>query len=91
MFAKLLPVMFMKNQQVLFKPQFFEPRKAAAVGAMFVLPKPIAQFTEKTVDLKYDVGTRGNGVDAPVWPADLNVEVVKSEAQGQPPVTSFKI
>ncbi|KAH7323210.1 CoA-transferase family III domain-containing protein [Stachybotrys elegans] len=78
MFAKLLPLMYMKDGQILFKPQFFEGRRAGAVGATFVLPKPISQFTENTVDLRFDVGTRGNGVDAPVWPTDLNVEVVKA-------------
>ncbi|KAH7024757.1 CoA-transferase family III domain-containing protein [Microdochium trichocladiopsis] len=84
MFPKLMPIMHHADGAVLFKPQFFEQRKAAACGeggegggVTFVLPRPIADFTGGTVELKYDVGTRGNGVDAPVWPEDLNVEVVK--------------
>lgn len=46
---------------------------------MFVFFKFIVQFIEKIVDLKYDVGIRGNGVDVLVWFVDLNVEVVKFE------------
>ncbi|KAM0346740.1 hypothetical protein ACHAP4_011652 [Fusarium culmorum] len=77
MFATVLPAMFQKDGKTLFQPQFFEVRKAEAIGATFVFPKPILQFVDKTVDLHFDVGTRGNGIDAPVWPTDLNVEVVK--------------
>ncbi|KAM0367793.1 hypothetical protein ACHAPY_011638 [Fusarium culmorum] len=77
MFATVLSAMFQKDGKTLFQPQFFEVRKAEAIGATFVFPKPILQFVDKTVDLHFDVGTRGNGIDAPVWPTDLNVEVVK--------------
>jgi hypothetical protein len=79
-FQTTLPAMFQKEGKTLFQPQFFEVRNADAVGARFVFPKPILQFVGKTVDLHFDVGTRGNGIDAPVWPTDLNVEVVKDDS-----------
>jgi hypothetical protein len=39
-------------------------------------PKPVIQFPENEVDLRYDVGTRTNGVDRSKWPEDLSVEIV---------------
>ena len=33
----------------------------------------VGQF-ESGVELGYHVGTRGNGIDQPVWPKDLTVE-----------------
>ena len=77
MFSRVLPAMFQKDDKTIFQPQFFEVRKSEAAGATFVFPKPILQFVDKTVDLRFDIGTRGNGIDAPAWPTDLNVEVVK--------------
>ncbi|OJJ66153.1 hypothetical protein ASPBRDRAFT_666513 [Aspergillus brasiliensis CBS 101740] len=64
------------DEQTLFKPGFFEPRLAKNMNTTFLVVKPIAQFPGKEVDLKYNVGTRGNGIDQPVWPKDLTVEVV---------------
>ncbi|KAL0933770.1 putative alpha methylacyl-CoA racemase [Colletotrichum truncatum] len=64
------------DADILFQQQFFEKRESSAVNGTFVVVKPIAQFSNE-VELKYNVGTRGNGVDQPVWPADLSVEVVK--------------
>ncbi|EMR69260.1 putative caib baif family enzyme protein [Eutypa lata UCREL1] len=63
----------------LFSPAFFEERRAENLGVAFVQVKPIAQFTDGAVDLGYHIGTRGNGVDQPVWPADLTVEVVSDQ------------
>jgi len=77
MFPVMLPLLHKLDGPVLFNPAFFEERRSSALGATFVFPKPVLQFTDKTVELKYDVGTRGNGLDAPVWPKDLTVEVVK--------------
>lgn len=79
MFPRMLPLLFEKDGHVLLKPEFFEARKAKLSGVTFISPKPILQFPGKTVDLRYDVGTRGNGVDKPLWPKDLNVEIVTGE------------
>lgn len=61
----------------LFQTHFFEPRNSGAVNGTFLVVKPVAQYKDKAMDLSYNVGTRGNGVDQPVWPADLSTEVVK--------------
>lgn len=61
---------------VVFNPAFFEEREAKNLKATFVGVKPIAQFPNKEVELRYNVGTRGNGVDQPRWPNDLSAEVV---------------
>ena len=64
------------STDVLFRPDFYELRESKSVGHTFVQIKPIAQFKDGEVELKYNVGTRGNGVDQAVWPKDLTVEVV---------------
>jgi hypothetical protein len=52
---------------------------SAAAGSTFVKVKPIAQYKDGLVQLKYNVGCRGNGVDHPHWPKDLSVEIIGPE------------
>ena len=75
----LLPrYMKMFQEQGLFNLDFFEVRSSGALGGLLLrVPKPVLQFPPQTVELKYNVGTRGNGVDQPWWPGDLDVEIVK--------------
>lgn len=69
--------MEMFREQGLFKKEFFELRTSKALGGvLFRVPKPILQFPPGTVQLGYNVGTRGNGIDKPYWPEDLSTEVV---------------
>ncbi|KAI0393162.1 CoA-transferase family III [Xylariaceae sp. FL0594] len=63
----------------LLNPAFFQPMHARHLGVTFIRPKPIAQFEGNMTELKFHVGTRGNGIDQPVWPKDLTVEVVTGE------------
>ncbi|KIX08137.1 uncharacterized protein Z518_02793 [Rhinocladiella mackenziei CBS 650.93] len=60
----------------LFDPKFFEDRYSGAIDAVIRTVRPIIQFDKDEVELKYNVGTRGNGKDTPRWPQDLGVEVV---------------
>ena len=69
------------DHEVLYKKEFFEHRKSKAVGQTFVQVKPVAQFADG-VELRYNVGTRGNGVDRAKWPDDLSVEVVTETRPG---------
>lgn len=64
-------------KDVVFNPSFFESRISKYLDTTFIVVKPIAQFPNEEVELRYNVGTRGNGVDQPVWPQDLSVEVVQ--------------
>jgi hypothetical protein len=68
--------MIAKNGK-LFQPSFFEDRESKAIGAVVRTIKPIIKFDDDKVVLKYNVGTRGNGKDAPRWPDDLMTEVVQ--------------
>lgn len=69
--------MKMFQQQGLFNLDFFEVRISKALGNLKLrVPKPVLRFPPGTVELGYNVGTRGNGVDQPRWPEDLNTEVV---------------
>ncbi|RSL77688.1 hypothetical protein CEP51_008829 [Fusarium floridanum] len=61
----------------LFRPEFFEERVSPSVfgDKKFRCVKGVADW-HGVVKLGYNVGTRGNGVDAPKWPEDLMQEVV---------------
>lgn len=63
-------------RDVLLRPEFFEVRHSGAIGQDIRAVKPIVQYPHGKVELKYNVGTRGNGVDQPRWPQDLMTEVV---------------
>ncbi|KAK5987469.1 Acetyl-coenzyme A transferase nodX [Cladobotryum mycophilum] len=61
----------------LFNPEFFEDRSAPGIlGEKKIrCVKPVAEW-EGVVKLGFNVGTRGNGVDAPCWPDDLSQECI---------------
>ena len=60
---------------IAFNPKFFEEREAKAIDSTVRAVKPIVDYGGE-VKPGYNVGTRGNGKDAPKWPGDLTVEVV---------------
>lgn len=60
----------------LLRPEFFEDRGSGVLGVDIRTSKPIIQFANHEVELRFNVGTRGNGTDAARWPEDLSVEVV---------------
>ncbi|KAJ4407799.1 hypothetical protein N0V91_003769 [Didymella pomorum] len=61
---------------VVLRPDFFETRYSGAIGKDVLCPKPVIQYPGGKVELKYNVGTRGNGVDQARWPEDLMTEIV---------------
>ncbi|PPQ67239.1 hypothetical protein CVT24_011558 [Panaeolus cyanescens] len=61
----------------IFNPEFFEVRENKAIGKEVKRVKPILKFVDGGVELGYNVGFRGNGVDKARWPEDLMVEVVQ--------------
>ncbi len=61
---------------IVLRDDFFETRHSGAIGVDVRCPKPVIQFPSGKVELKYNVGTRGNGVDQAKWPEDLMTEVV---------------
>jgi hypothetical protein len=71
-----MQMMKVKSAAVLFRPEFFENRHSGAIGKDVRVVKPIVQYPQGKVELKYNVGTRGNGVDQPRWPENLMTEVV---------------
>lgn len=73
---RFLQMMMTNSKDVLFKPEFFEVRKSGAIGKDVKVVKPIIQYPAGKVELNYNVGTRGNGVDQPRWPENLMTEVV---------------
>ncbi|RFU76509.1 l-carnitine dehydratase [Trichoderma arundinaceum] len=62
----------------ILRPEFLEDRHSPSVlgEKVFRTVKGVADWGG-VVDLRYNVGTRGNGVDAARWPEDLTQEVVK--------------
>ncbi|KAF2127879.1 CoA-transferase family III [Dothidotthia symphoricarpi CBS 119687] len=76
--GRFLQMIKANASDVLLKPEFFEKRYSGAIGVDVACTKPVIQYPGGKVKLKYNVGTRGNGVDEPRWPADLMTEVVAS-------------
>ena len=66
----------MFQKEGMFDIDFFEMRETKALGLKIRTPKPVLRFPKGTVELGYNVGTRGNGVDQPHWPSDLSTEIV---------------
>lgn len=62
--------------EVLFNPDFFEVRHSAVANKHFKRVKPVLKYPNGEVKLDFNVGTRSNGADMPVWPHDLMTEVV---------------
>lgn len=69
--------MLKKTSPSLFNPSFFDTRQAANLGCSIRTVKPVLQFPAGLVQPGFQVGTRGNAVDAPRWPRDLLAETVK--------------
>lgn len=69
-----------RNSPHLFKQEYFEDRESKALGVKVRTVRPVLRYRgaeeEETVALGFNVGTRGNGKDKPVWPEDLMTEVV---------------
>lgn len=74
---KHLAMLHKYSKDVLFKDEFFEDRECKNLGTEIRAVKPVLRFTNGEVDLRYNVGTRTNGVDQARWPSDLMTEVVK--------------
>jgi hypothetical protein len=73
----LVKMMMANSKDILFRPEFFELRYSKVIGLDVSTVKPIAQFVDGQVELKYNVGTRSNGIDKPFWPQNLMEEVVQ--------------
>ncbi len=78
MLPAMMKLLTQHDSETLFNPSFFQPMESKNLAVTFIRPKPVAQFASG-VELRYHVGTRGNGVDQPVWPKDLTVEVVTGD------------
>ncbi|KAF2751320.1 CoA-transferase family III [Sporormia fimetaria CBS 119925] len=73
---RFLAMLKTNSGSVVFNPNFFEKRHSGAIGKDIMCPKPVIRFPQGPVQLKYNVGTRTNGVDQARWPEDLMTEVV---------------
>lgn len=74
--ARYLMMLKQSSGPVLFNPDFFEKRHSGALKKDIMTIKPVIRFPEGKVQLKFQVGTRGNGTDQPKWPENLMTEVV---------------
>lgn len=73
----MLQILHQYDEETLFQPSFFKRYRSEAIGVTIIKVKPVARFKDDIVDLRYNVGTRGNGVDDPKWPEDLRMEIVR--------------
>ncbi|KAF2115092.1 CoA-transferase family III domain-containing protein [Lophiotrema nucula] len=72
---RFLKMLQENSGKIIFNPAFFEKVHSGAINTDIVHPKPVIQFPDGRVQLKYNVGTRGNGVDQPKWPENLMTEI----------------
>ncbi len=64
-------------KEILLRTEFFELRPCKSIGYDIKTVKPILQYIDEEVLLKYNIGTRTNGVDKPEWPQDLMTEILQ--------------
>lgn len=74
---RVMGMLKQNSGKVVFNPAFFEDRKSGAIGIDVRTVKPVIRFQDGEVELGYNVGTRGNGVDQARWPDDLMTEIVR--------------
>jgi hypothetical protein len=81
---KVMGTIFKNSAAKLLKPSYFmetdAPLGENGEAVKMKIVKPVLKFVEEgkgKVDLGFNVGTRGNGVDEPKWPEDLMVPVVR--------------
>lgn len=67
------------EQSIIFSEDHFEVRQNKAIGVPIYTVKPILGFPQGVVQLGYNIGSRGNGIDAPRWPENLLEEIVSQE------------
>ncbi|KAF3018923.1 hypothetical protein E8E14_010767 [Neopestalotiopsis sp. 37M] len=60
----------------IMRPDFFTKYHPRHIGKDMVIVAPILRFPNGEVEPRFDIGTRGNGVDQPKWPKDLLSETV---------------
>lgn len=60
----------------IMRSEFFSKYHPKNLGKDMVIVAPVLKFPNGEVEPRFDVGTRGNGVDQPRWPKDLLTETV---------------
>lgn len=67
----------LQRSKTVLNLDFFEKRTSGALNDLvFRMPKPALRFPAGTVEMKFNIGTRGNGTDQARWPDDLLIEMV---------------
>ncbi|KAJ5950619.1 alpha-methylacyl-CoA racemase [Penicillium vulpinum] len=74
---RLLGMMVKAGTDGIFLLEHFEVRTSKAIGAQIKTVKPVIKYVNGPVELKFRVGTRGNGVDKPRWPEYLSTEIIE--------------
>ncbi|KAK9422250.1 hypothetical protein SUNI508_04929 [Seiridium unicorne] len=74
--ARVFAALKDKTGDKMFNPEFFTKYHPKHLGKDMVIVAPILTFPNGEVEPRFDIGTRGNGVDEAKWPASLEVETV---------------
>ncbi|KAK8052184.1 CoA-transferase family III domain-containing protein [Apiospora rasikravindrae] len=64
----------------LLRPEFFTQYRVKSTGKDMRIVAPVLRYPNGEVKPGFHIGTRTNGVDQPVWPDDLGVEVVVAKS-----------
>jgi hypothetical protein len=80
-FPKVAHTLMTKSATELFRPNFFAEYNTIMPngkesGKKIKAVAPVLRFPSGEVEPGFNIGTRTNGVDEPVWPDDLSTQVV---------------
>ncbi|KAK7956000.1 CoA-transferase family III domain-containing protein [Apiospora aurea] len=73
---RTLALVFQHSGHKLLLPEFFTQYRVESIGKDMRLVAPVLRYPNGEVKPGFHIGTRTNGVNQPVWPEDLGVEVV---------------
>lgn len=74
---RTLAMVTQSSGKKLFRPEFFTQYRVKLIDKDIRIVAPVLRYPNGEVKPGFDIGTRTNGVDQPVWPDDLGVEVVE--------------
>ncbi|KAK8060530.1 hypothetical protein PG996_010460 [Apiospora saccharicola] len=78
---RTLALVAQNSGKKLFRPEFFTQYRVKSIDKDIRIVAPVLRYPNGEVKPGFDIGTRTNGVDQPVWPDDLGVEVVGKDGK----------
>ncbi|KAK8042823.1 hypothetical protein PG994_013306 [Apiospora phragmitis] len=75
--------LWQRNSSPLLQPEFFTQYHVKSIDRDLRIVAPVLRYPNGEVKPGFDIGTRTNGIDEPVWPDDLGVDVVEQSGKAK--------